>query len=100
MKRNQLCIHQGDEIEDTNANIKESSKDLENEESITYLSDKNNNRNHVFQWRSSKPASGDYVFKGKNFTLPDTGYDETPSIYFKMFWNDELTEPIAEQTNT
>ena len=25
--------------------------------------------------------------------------DETPLIYFKIFWNDKLTEQIEEQTN-
>ena len=33
--------------------------------------------------------------KGK-FYCPDMDYDETPLMYFKMFWNDELTELIAE----
>ena len=26
-------------------------------------------------------------------------YDKRPLMYFKMFWKDEITEVIAEQTN-
>ena len=66
---------------------------------MSHLPDETNERNRVFRWRSSKPTSGDYVFKGKSFTVPDMDYDETPLMYFKMFWNDELIELIAKQTN-
>ena len=87
---------QDDEIEDANANINDPSWESENEESMSHLPDETNERNRVFRWRSSKPTSRDYVFKGKSFTVPDMDYDETPLMYFKMFWNDELTELIAE----
>ena len=42
---------------------------------------------------------GDYIFKGKSIILSDMDCDETPLIYFKVFWNDQLTEQIVEQTN-
>ena len=87
---------QDDEIEDANTNINDPSWESENEESMSHLPDETNERNRVFRWRSSKLTSGDYLFKGKSFTVPDMDYDETPLMYFKMFWNDELTELIAE----
>ena len=78
----------------TYSNTNESSGYFENEESITHLPDKTNERNYDFRWRSSKPPSGDYVYKEKSFTFPDLDYDETLCI-----WSDELTELIAKQTN-
>ena len=90
---------QDDEIEDTNANTNDPSGESENEESMSHLPDETNERNHVFRWRSSKPSSGDYLFKGKSLTVPYRDYDETSLTYFKMFWNDELSELIAEKTN-
>ena len=66
---------------------------------MSHLSDETKERNHVFRWRSSKLLSGDYIFKEKSFTVPDMDYVKTQLIYFKMFWNDELTELIAEQRN-
>ena len=66
---------------------------------MSHLPDETNERNHVFRWRSSKTPSGGCTFKGKSFSVPDIDYDETPLMYFKMFWTDELTELIAEQTN-
>lgn len=78
----------------TYSNTNESSGYLENEESITHLPDKTNERNYDFRWRSSKPPSGDYVFKGKSFTLLGLDYDETLCI-----WSDELAELIAKQIN-
>ena len=66
---------------------------------MSHLSDETKERNHVFRWRSSKLPSGDYIFKEKSFTVPDMDYVKTQLIYFKMFWNDELTELIAEQRN-
>ena len=90
---------QDDEIEDTNANKNIPSGESENEESMPHLPDENNERNHVFRWKSSKPPSGNYVFKEKSFTVPDMDYYETPLMYFKMLWNDELKEQIPEQAN-
>ena len=67
---------------------------------MSHIPDETNERNHVFRWRSSKPPSGNYIFKEKSFTVPDIDYYETPLMYFKMFWNDELTELIDKQTFT
>ena len=63
---------QDDEIEDTNANTNDPSGESENEESMSHLPDETNERNHVFRWRSSKPSSGDYLFKGKSLTVTFT----------------------------
>ena len=49
---------------------------------MPHLPDKTNERNHVFH-ESSKPPCGDYVFKGKSFTLPDMDYDETQLKWFE-----------------
>ena len=66
---------------------------------MSHLPDETTERNHVFRRRSSKSPTGNYVFKGKSFTVPDMDYDETPLMYFKMFLNDKLIELISEQTN-
>ena len=72
---------QDDEIESTNANTNDPSRESENKESMSHLSDKTKEKNHVFRWRSSKLPSGDYIFKEKGFTVPDMDYVETINLF-------------------
>lgn len=55
---------------------------------------------HTFKWKKKRPPAIDTEFTGDGFNLPpDDGDVLTPLQYFKMFWDDELTSLLAEQTN-
>ena len=56
---------------------------------------------HVFRWRSmTAPQTGSTSVEETNFSLPPDNSDEmTPLNYFNIFWNPDLNEYIADQTN-
>ena len=41
----------------------------------------------------------DTPFSGAQFTCPDNVDELNALMYFKMFWDDDITQNIAEQTN-
>ena len=45
-----------------------------------------------------KPPKFDRTFQGNVFTLSERD-DMTPLEYFKLFWDDEITKNLLEQTN-
>lgn len=54
----------------------------------------------IFKWKKKRPPAIDIEFTGDGFNLPpDDAEVLTPLQYFKMFWGDELTSLLAEQTN-
>ena len=54
---------------------------------------------HLFSWKKKRPTAVNTEFTGERFSLPPDDADKlTPSQYFKMFWGDELTALLAEQT--
>ncbi|CAB3977807.1 Hypothetical predicted protein [Paramuricea clavata] len=53
----------------------------------------------VFKWKKKEPEAIDVSFSGAEFTLPDNVHELSPFSYFKMFWDDTITQNIVEQTN-
>ena len=53
----------------------------------------------VFKWRKKEPAAVDITFSGTELTCPDNVNELNPFMYFKMFWDDGITQNIVEQTN-
>ena len=53
----------------------------------------------VFKWRKKEPAAVDITFSGTELTCPDNVNELNPFMYFKMFWEDGITQNIVEQTN-
>ncbi|MCP4481884.1 MAG: hypothetical protein GY817_03580 [bacterium] len=57
-------------------------------------------KSHTFRWRNRKPPAVDSTFTGEDFSLPPENFQElTPLWYFKLFWDDDMTNQLAEQTN-
>ena len=54
---------------------------------------------HKWRWRLKKQPKRDPVFKGDRFSKPPENFDELcPIEYFKMFWTDNITNLLFEQT--
>lgn len=80
--------------------ITESNKENEKPNSEINQKSSNKKQEHVFKWQKRKIGEVDTTFKGEQFPPPPEGADVmTPLQYFKLFWNDELTSLISEQTN-
>ena len=54
-------------------------------------------REHKFRWRQKRPVSSTKTFTGEPEPLPNV--IKEPIDYFKMFWTDDITELIANETN-
>ena len=55
---------------------------------------------HTWRWRIKETPKRDTVFKGDGFSKPPENFDELhPIDYFKMFWTDNITNLLVEQTN-
>lgn len=52
----------------------------------------------VYRSRKVKPPVFDTTFHGDQFTLPPTD-EATIFDYFKIFWDDEITKNLCQQTN-
>ena len=52
----------------------------------------------VYRWRKKEPPMFNRTFQGDEFSLPARD-DMTPFEYFKLFWNDSITQNLVEQTN-
>ena len=54
---------------------------------------------HKWRWRIKKPPTRDTAFKGDRFSKPPENFGElSPIDYFKMFWTDNITNLLFEQT--
>ena len=56
------------------------------------------NSQSTFRWRKKQPCSFDTSFKGEHFP-PAPLHPLSPYQYFKIFFDDDLTKHITEQTN-
>ena len=55
---------------------------------------------HIYRWRKAEPPEINTEFTDSNFSLPpENAHMTTPLQYFELFWNPELNELIADQTN-
>ena len=53
----------------------------------------------IYKWEKKEPAVVDTSFSGAQFTCSDNVDELSPLMYLKMFWDDDITQNIAEQTN-
>ena len=86
----------GQEMHSVSSEIESSSKvNSKATASCKVVSDKP----HKWRWRLKKPPKRDPVFKGDRFSKPRENFDELcPIDYFKMFWTDNFTNLLFEQT--
>ena len=55
---------------------------------------------HIFKWCKKEPPKIGTTFTGGRFSQPPDDVDDmTPLRYFKLFWGDDLTSLLSEQTN-
>ena len=81
---------------DTNEEVKEHENNERNESTMAT----DTNKSHTFRWSSRKPPVFDSTFTGGDFSLPPENFDElTPLWYFQQFWDDDMTNHLADQTN-
>ena len=71
----------------------------EDEKSDTNGAEDSPDAETVFKWRRKEPAVVDITFSGTELTCPDNVNELNPFMYFKMFWDDGITQNIVEQTN-
>ena len=89
---------QDDEIESTNANTNDPSRESENKESyLIYLMKPK--KETMFLDGDQVNSLQEITYSKKKLLLYQIWIMLKQLIYFKMFWNDELTELIAEQRN-
>ena len=69
------------------------------EKSDANVAEKSPDAETVFKWRKKEPAVADITFSGTELTCPDNVNELNPFMYFKMFWDDSITQNIVEQTN-
>ena len=56
--------------------------------------------NHTWRWRAGSPPKIDTTFKGEAFSRPPENFDEmNPIDFFRMFWTENITNLLVEQTN-
>ena len=59
--------------------------------------DETNRRN----MKNKEPEAVDSAsFSGAEFTLPDNVDELSPFLYFKIFWDDTITQNIVKQTGS
>lgn len=59
-----------------------------------------NKENHTWRWRAGAPPEIDTTFKGDAFSRPPENFDEiNPTDVFRMFWTENITNLLVEQTN-
>ena len=55
---------------------------------------------HKWRWRAKEPPAGNTEFRGNQFSNPPINiYEMRPIDFFKLFWTDNITQTLAEQTN-
>ena len=55
---------------------------------------------HKWCWREKKPPAGNTEFCGNQFGNPPINfYEMCPIDFFKLFWTDNVTQNLVEQTN-
>nr|XP_047143108.1 piggyBac transposable element-derived protein 3-like [Hydra vulgaris] len=54
----------------------------------------------IFRWRNKEPPLSNFEFSGAGFSQSPQCYDEmTPLTFFKLFWDDSITNTLVGQTN-
>ena len=93
-------------VVDAKSEIKSDTADTENSEEQLDAStskdkrSRSNKNEHESRWRSKVPPIINSTFHGDKFSpLPETFDEMLPIDFLKIFWTDNITNMIAEQTN-
>ena len=89
-----LCFSDVDDV--GNLNDDDSSDSEEENDQMQDLPPKK--KKCTYRWRKNNPPVHDITFLGDDFSLPPVD-EQSPIDYFKIFWDDGITENLAEQTN-
>ena len=80
------------------------SNDSSTDDSVTEIMSepkiKKKHPDHKWRWTAKEPPAGNTEFHGNQFSNPPINfYEIRPIDFFKLFWTDNITQTLVEQTN-